>query len=192
MTPRLNVTSVALFSPVTFRTEFSFSLPFRYSATVTSMPTFETSENPASTPSVPVPRSTRKLNCAYGRSRLAAMSRSLSRSLLLCVARPLADPEDHELGRLQRRDADQADEAAVVEVVLRQRRPVAPDEVRRLGLVAEQRSHLELVEEEVRDGAADVRPQRLSVRLEHGPLRAPVDRVLEVREVPADVDVLPL
>ena len=38
MTPRFRVTSVALFKPVILRTLFSFSLPLRYSATVTSMP----------------------------------------------------------------------------------------------------------------------------------------------------------
>ena len=64
MTPRFSVTSVDLFSPVILRTLFSFSLPLRYSATVTSMPMPLTSWKPASGPSVlPVPRSTRKLNC---------------------------------------------------------------------------------------------------------------------------------
>ncbi len=63
MTPRLSVTSVALFIPVIFMTVFSLALPLRYSATVTSMPMFEHSWKPASGPSVvPVPRSTRKLN----------------------------------------------------------------------------------------------------------------------------------
>src|SRR5262245_44257403 len=39
------------------------------------MPMFERSWKPASGPSVaPVPRSTRKLNCEYGRSRRTAMS----------------------------------------------------------------------------------------------------------------------
>src|SRR4051812_46937470 len=82
MTPRLSVTSETLLSPVILRTEFSLSLPLRYSATVTSMPMFEHSWKPASGPSVsPVPRSTRKLNCTYGRSRRTAMRDSLSEGM---------------------------------------------------------------------------------------------------------------
>src|SRR5690242_21620946 len=109
MTPRFSVTSVALLRPVILRTEFSFSLPLRYSATVTSIPMLEHSWKPASTPSVPEPRSTRKLNWAYGRSLFAAIVVPPLRGWsALGVRRPLADPEDHELGRPQRRDADQA------------------------------------------------------------------------------------
>ena len=92
----------------------------------------------------------------------------------------------------RRRDADQADEPAVVDVVLRHRRAIAADEVRLLRLVAEQRALLPLVEQEVVDRASYVRPQRLAVGLEHRPLRSLVDRVLEEREVAAQVHVLPL
>src|SRR5262249_10949374 len=46
--------------------------------------------------------------------------------------------------------------------------------------------------EEVLDGLPDVGPKPLVVGLEHGPLRPLVDRVLEVDEEAADVDVLPL
>src|SRR3954452_1564860 len=82
MTPRLSVTSVALFRPVILRTLFSLSLPFRYSATSTLMEIALHSAKPASGPSVsPVPRSTRKLNCPYGRSRRTAISASCSVSL---------------------------------------------------------------------------------------------------------------
>ena len=45
---------------------------------------------------------------------------------------PQADAEDDELGRLHRRDADHADQPAVVDVGLRHRRAVALDEERLL------------------------------------------------------------
>src|SRR5205823_10504336 len=125
ITPRFSVTSVDLFRPVTFMTLFSLAFPARYSATVTSMPRLLHSWNPASTLSTSPSalRSTRKLNCAYGRSRLGGCAIfSLPSLLLPGVGRPLADPEDHELGGLDHGDADQADETAVVEVVLRHRR----------------------------------------------------------------------
>jgi hypothetical protein len=62
-----------LVEPVILITLFSFELPFRYSTTVTSTPRPFTSWKPAAGPSVlPSPRSTRKLNCVYGRSRSVA------------------------------------------------------------------------------------------------------------------------
>src|SRR6266498_5046292 len=80
MIPRFIVTSVALLSPVILRTEFSLSLPFRYSITSTLIPIGPTSWKPACGPSVfPDPRSTRKLNSAYGRSRRTAISSSFGR-----------------------------------------------------------------------------------------------------------------
>ena len=78
-----------------------------------------------------------------GLSREVAIASS-SLSISFGVGGPLADAEDHELGRLDRRDADQADQPAVVEIVLRHRRAVAADEERLLGLVAEQRAVLPL------------------------------------------------
>src|SRR4026209_87348 len=73
MIPRLSVTSLTRARPASLRGEFSFSLPFRYSMTSTLMEIALHSWKPASGPSVaPVPRSTRKLNCAYGRSRRTA------------------------------------------------------------------------------------------------------------------------
>src|SRR3954468_172589 len=99
--------------PVIFMTLFSLWFPVRYSDTVTSMPTPLSSWKPACGPSVtPSPRSTRKLNCTYGRSRRMAIADSSGSDL--AVGRPLADAEDHELGGPQRRDTDEADQAAVV------------------------------------------------------------------------------
>src|SRR5688572_26358024 len=155
------------------------------------MPMPLTSWKPASGPSVlPVPRSTRKLNCTYGRSRRTAMS-PLSQASAPAVRGPLTDAEDDEFGRPQRRDTDLADQAPVVEIVLRHRRAIAAYEERLLGLVAEQRTHLPFVQQEVLDRAPHVGPQLIAVRLEDRPLRALVDGVFEIDEVAAQVHILP-
>ena len=190
MTPRFMVTSVVLLSPVIFITLFSLELPLRYSATVTSMPMPLTSWKPASGPLLSaVPEVDQEVELHIRSVAEEGHGRLLLR---LCSRGHLADAEDDELGRVQRRHADQADQPAVVEIVLRHRRAVAADEVGVLRLVAEQRAVLPLVEQEVGDGAAHVGPQLGAVGLEHRPLRALVDRVLEVGEVAPQVDVLPL
>src|SRR5215510_3473410 len=80
MMPRFIVTSVNFESPAILRTLFSFSLPLRYSASTTVISMGLHAWKPASGPSVtPSPRSTRKLNCPYGRSRSTAISASRSR-----------------------------------------------------------------------------------------------------------------
>src|SRR5207237_5961784 len=63
-----------------------------------------------------------------------------SSTLDLRVGSPLADAEDYELGGLGRGQADEDDEPAVVEVVLRHGRSVAADEVCVLRLVAQERA----------------------------------------------------
>src|SRR4051794_34532959 len=99
------------------------------------------------------------------------------------VRGPLADAEDDELRRADGGDADQADEPTVVEVVLRHGGAVAADEERLLGLVTEQRTVLPLRVQEVVDRPAHVVPEQFAIGLEDSPLRAAVDRVLEVGEV---------
>src|SRR5262245_49702351 len=80
MTPRLSVTSSTFSRPVILRTVFSRSLPLRYSATTRVDVNGLHSWKPPSAPSVwPSPRSTRKLNCPYGRSRITAISASRCR-----------------------------------------------------------------------------------------------------------------
>src|SRR5690349_12206314 len=80
MIPGRMVTSSTGSRPVSLRTLFSRSLPLRYSITTRLVVMGLHSWNPASGPSVlPSPRSTRKLNCPYGRSRMTAMSASLGR-----------------------------------------------------------------------------------------------------------------
>src|SRR5438034_9054687 len=105
MMPRLSVTSVKCERPVSFSTLFSLRLPFRYSTTSTDMPISLHSWKPACGPSVwPVPRSTRKLNCAYGRSRCVAISGSLgrlARTGLLWGRLPVAEPDEIVVGELE-------------------------------------------------------------------------------------------
>src|SRR5262245_47863969 len=105
------------------------------------------------------PRLTMKLNAPYGLSRNVGMAPSSARRGGHGVARPLADAEDHELRRLHRRYADQADHPPVVQVVLGHRGAVAADEVGLLRLLAQQRPVLPLHQQEVLDRAPDVVPQ---------------------------------
>src|SRR4051812_16252316 len=108
----------------------NLSVPARYSEKFTSLPSPETSEKPASMglPPATSPNSTLKLNAPYGLSRLVATESSFVSAA--SVRGPLADPEDDELGRLHGRHPDEADEPAVVEIVLGHGRAVAVHEVR--------------------------------------------------------------
>src|SRR5215472_15261281 len=151
----------------------------------------ETSEKPASIgpPPATSPNSTLKLNAPYGLSRFVGIAPSPHSAA--GVGGPLPDAENHELGRLDGRHADQADQPAIVEIVLRHRAAVAEDEVRLVGSLAEQRSVAPLNLEEVLDGPGDVAPQRLVVGLEYDPLSRFIDGVLEIDEQPPHVDVEP-
>src|SRR5262245_10576476 len=95
--------------------------------------------------------------------------------LNLSIRRPLADAENDEFRRAQGRHADQADQTSVVQIVLRHRRAVAFDKKCLLWLFAEQRAAHPFAEQKILDGAADVGPQKIAVRLEDRPLRALVD-----------------
>src|SRR5262245_52287500 len=121
------------------------SAPVRYSIGGTSTSSPETSEKAPLTarPSslMPVTR-TSKLYAAYGSERkTGGMTCSVNgftggwlappthrRLRRLGIQRLLLDPEDHELRGLDRGDADQADQAPVVDVVLGHGRAVDLDE----------------------------------------------------------------
>ncbi len=127
-----------------------------------------------------------------GRARGRAAQSSSGSSGSSEPSGPLADAEDHELGRPHRRDADEYDEPAVVDVVLRHRGPVAPDEERVLRLRPDQAAVAPERGQELLDLLADARPEPLVVRLEHDPLGGLVDGCLDEGSEAADVDVLPL
>src|SRR5213082_3134058 len=123
-----------------------------------SVPSPLTSEKPPMMlPSAPSPwgppSETMKLNAPYGLSRKVGMAPSSARGVGHGIARPLADAEDHELGRVHGGHADQADQPAVVQVVLRHGGAVAAHEEGTVGLLAHQRAVLPLHQEEVFHGA---------------------------------------
>src|SRR6478735_1695986 len=123
----------------------------------------------------PVEKSTRKLKLPYGLSRCVAITapkvgRELGPGWVRAHSRAggrghLADPEDHELGRPGRADADDTDQPALVEVVAGHGRGIAADEEALLGLGAEQGARAPLVEEEALDRVPHAVPQGRAVDL---------------------------
>ena len=107
------------------------------------------------------------------------------------VRGPLADLENDELGGLDQCDADEADEAALVDVVLGHGGAVAANEEGVFGLGAQQCAVDPFGVEEVGDGGAECGPERLAVGFEEGPLGAFLDGGFEVDDGAADVDVCP-
>lgn len=103
----------------------------------------------------------------------------------------LANAKDDELGGLQRRYADQADHATVVEVVLGHRAAVATNEERFLGIRSQQRPGNPFVVEKVRDRLTDVIPQSGAIRFEYERLSGTVDRSFEVNQIAPHIDILP-
>src|SRR5687767_7944853 len=86
----------------------------------------------------------------------------------LHLAGKLPDGDDDELGRLQRREADDDVDDPEVDVVLSGRLGVALDEVGVRGLLALERAAAEQAVHEGAGRKADLRPQRLVIRLEYG------------------------
>src|SRR5262249_4570601 len=81
--------------------------------------------------------------------------------------RPQTYSDDHKLGWLDRCDADDADQAAVVDVGLGHRRPVALHEVGLFRFCPFETSVQPHRSQEVGYRAPDARPQRLRVWLKH-------------------------
>src|SRR5512133_2317989 len=84
------------------------------------------------------------------------------------------DPDQHELRRLQRGEADEDVDDGGVDVGLRRRLRVALDEVRAIRRGALKSAPTEQVAHERIDLEPDPRPKRLVVRLEYRPVRATV------------------
>src|SRR5690242_3657225 len=136
-----------------------------------------------------------KLNVPYGLSRWVAIGSPRQDSRAGSGGRrcrPLTDTEDHELRGLGRGHPDDANQATVVQVVLSHGRGVALDVEALLGLGAEQCARFPFIEQETRDGVPNRVPEGWAVYLEDHPLGALVDRLRQVVEVPAHVEVLPL
>src|SRR5690349_13542263 len=107
------------------------------------------------------------------------MSRSRRWGSGLDRACDLLDLDDHELGRLERREADDDVHAPKVDVVLRSGLLVALHEVRLARRAALERALREQRVHERAEIEAYLRPQGLVVGLEHRPLRAAVQALLE-------------
>src|SRR5215213_10892965 len=136
---------------------------------------------------------TRNLKFLYGSNRVGfTLNCATAASSRLDLAGDLLDPQNDELGGLQRREPDEDVHDAAVDVVLGGRLAVALDEVRfaRAGALeralAEQRLH------ERAHVEPDLRPQGLVVPLEHDPLRAAIEALLDEQREPPDRHVLPL
>src|SRR5580698_2333206 len=82
----------------------------------------------------------------------------------LCV---LFNAEYHEFSRLHRRDTDQADQAAIIQVILRHGGGIALHKERLISGGSKQCSALPSCSQEVGDGLGHARPQSLIIRLKH-------------------------
>src|SRR5215207_9576771 len=136
---------------------------------------------------------TRNLKFLYGSKRFGfTLNCATAASSRLDLAGDLLDPQNDELGGLERREPDEDVHDAAVDVVLGGRLAVALDEVRLARAralecaLAEQRLH------ERADVEPDLGPQRLVVALEHDPLRAAVEALFDEECEPPDGHVLPL
>src|SRR5215211_4939143 len=116
----------------------------------------------------------------------------MSRSSGLDLSRYLLDLDDHELGGLERRESDDDVHDAAIDVALRRRFLVAFDEVRVPWRAALERALAEQVLHERAEIQAQLRPERLVVRLEDGPLAAAVEAFLDEQREPPHGHVLPL
>src|SRR5689334_7051031 len=84
---------------------------------------------------------------------------------------PLTDPENDELRRLDRRNPDDADQLAIVDVGLSHRGAVAAYEERFFLFCALEHPVAPQPEEEIADAAPHASPERLVIDPEHDPLR---------------------
>src|SRR5215218_10932026 len=116
----------------------------------------------------------------------------MSRSSGLDLSRYLLDLDDHELSGLERRESDDDVHDPAIDVALCRRFLVAFDEVRVPGRTALERALAEQVLHERAEIQAQLRPERLVVRLEDRPLASAVEALLDVQRKPPHRHVLPL
>src|SRR5687767_5679323 len=117
---------------------------------------------------------------------------SSSRWPLLPLASDLLKFEDDELGGLQWREADLDVYAAVVDVILSRAPGIALDVKALGGRAAVERTVAPQVHHEHLHIASNPGPQTLVVGLEDRPLRAAIERFLDVKREAAHRDVLPV
>src|SRR5690606_1132256 len=130
---------------------------------------------------------TRNLKFLYGSNRWAlTLNWAIGASSHGHLAGHLLDLDDDELGRLERGEPDHDVDDPEVDVGLGGGLLVALHEVRLPRGPPLERALAEQGLQERPDVQPDLRPQRLVVRLEHDPLRPPVETLLEEQREPAD------
>src|SRR6266851_3205914 len=136
----------------------------------------------------------RNLKFLYGskRSLFAVNWAMVCPPLYLYLTGDLLDLDNNELGGLERREANQDVHDAQVDIVLRGRLAVAFDKVCIFGSLALECSQAEQIMHERADIEANLRPQRLVVRLENDPLQAAIQAFLDKEGCAANGDVFPL
>src|SRR5215475_11207666 len=191
--PRVSVTSPAFGRPGSFLITYLPSDVFCFSS-MTSCSIFKPVTSVICLMTRPSISRPNEWPTKESRSRSDMSTAYLCRCLLAdetCAAGELREPEHHELGRFDRRDSDLASDLSRVDALGRVGLAVAPDVVRLVRSEPKQRALAPLGHEERRDRASDARPERVVIRLEHHPLGAVEDRLLEVVEQPADIEVAP-
>src|SRR5262245_57651434 len=139
---------------------------------------------------------TRNLKFLYGSNRKAftvnsAIGGSFERRRSdFDLSSDLLERDDHELGGLERREADDHVDDAEVDIRLGGGLFVALDEVRFARRAALKRTLAEQVVHERADVEPDLRPQRLVVGLEHRELEPAEQALLDEQRGPAHRDVL--
>src|ERR1700732_3796625 len=99
----------------------------------------------------------------------------LSLSDIGTTAGVLPDPEDDKLSRLYRRNADQHDKSAVIQIGLAHCRPIATNEKCLFLRRSLEHSVLPQSCQEVTHAPPRTRPKRLIIRFKNDPLRTPFD-----------------
>src|SRR5262249_49572116 len=98
--------------------------------------------------------------------------------------------DDDEFRRLQRGEADNYIDYSEIDIVLRGRFGIDFDEIGVARLLALERALAEQIVHKCASGDADLRPERLIVRLKDRELQAAVETLLDEQRQPADWDVL--
>ena len=91
---------------------------------------------------------------------------------VLAIGRPLTDADDHKLSGLHGRNANQTNQATLIKIVLRHRRPVAFNKQCLLSFAAQEHSLSPEIREKVAHALSYLRPQAFIVRFKHRPVSA--------------------
>src|SRR5258706_332547 len=110
---------------------------------------------------------------------------------VLPIGSPLTDADDHKLSGLHGRNANQTNQATLIKIVLRHRRPVAFDKECLLSFAAQKHSLSPEIREKVAHALCYLRPQAFIVGFKHRPLSAFSYRVFQKDEESPNVYVLP-